>query len=392
MRRVIQVRKESPLHALIIVMLLWCIASQRSAFSQDLAGPTADSLPAISELRTPTSPAFTLLDVVPTSVDRPSTPSGLAIGLLNRTNSFSSLPENYAIEVAPYWLTSHPGLTWENDAERSIRQSIERTFSVSAATAELGTMDASVSGLAFGARALLMSGSLSDESRAELDSLVAELAEISELVRSLIEIRTVELQERFEAEMAGATSDAEREEIRTRYEKAFAAAEMSVLEDPIYVAARDAIEEVEVKRVGWFLDAAGGTSFVFPDQVWAEGDQYRSGVWATASYRGKTWNPVAVVRRIYEPDRPNFWDLGARLIYTVNDFGISAEGVYRYFSGEGAPAADYRLVGAVEYKISPAAWLIASFGRDYDVDAPGSLVAALGFTLNFSRQLVALSD
>src|SRR6185436_9150701 len=67
------------------------------------------------ELKTPAQPAFTLLGVTPTSIDRPSTPRAFAVGLLGAfADSKDSLPRNLALEVAPYWWSSRPSETYDS--------------------------------------------------------------------------------------------------------------------------------------------------------------------------------------------------------------------------------------------------------------------------------------
>src|SRR2546422_11011326 len=67
----------------------------------------------LEELRTPASPAFVLLDLTPSAVERPTPPKALAASLLAATGDLRFLPRNYAIDVAPYWLAPHPTLTYQ---------------------------------------------------------------------------------------------------------------------------------------------------------------------------------------------------------------------------------------------------------------------------------------
>ncbi len=74
--------------------------------------------PSFNSLRTPTSPAFTVLGVEPNSVERPNTPSSLALSLQNLSSDFKSLAKDFAVEVSPYWLMGAPTLTWRDDADK----------------------------------------------------------------------------------------------------------------------------------------------------------------------------------------------------------------------------------------------------------------------------------
>ncbi len=109
------------------------------AAAAPLAAQSADAGPAFNGWRTPVSPAFVLLGVAPTVVERPNTPSDLALSVLNRSTSFTSLPRDVALEFSPYWLVKHPTLTWQEDTVRGIGTSLARTMTISLATADAST-------------------------------------------------------------------------------------------------------------------------------------------------------------------------------------------------------------------------------------------------------------
>ncbi len=59
-----------------------------------LAAQSENAGPAFNGLRTPVSPAFLLLGVAPTVVERPNTPSDFALSVLNRGASLTNLPRD----------------------------------------------------------------------------------------------------------------------------------------------------------------------------------------------------------------------------------------------------------------------------------------------------------
>src|SRR5206468_3577701 len=103
-----------------------------------LAAQIPDAPAAYNQLRTPTSPAFVVLGVTPTAVERPNTPADIAFSILNSSGALTSLPKDVAIEFSPYWLFGHPKLEWRNDVKRGLGTSLARTATLSFATAELG--------------------------------------------------------------------------------------------------------------------------------------------------------------------------------------------------------------------------------------------------------------
>src|SRR5882724_2241992 len=66
----------------------------------------------LGDLKTPTTPAFVLIGTSPTVVERPTTPQDVALTVYNAVRTAGGLPRDFALEVAPYWLFSHPKLTY----------------------------------------------------------------------------------------------------------------------------------------------------------------------------------------------------------------------------------------------------------------------------------------
>lgn len=113
----------------------------------------------VDELKVPDYPAFILLGVQPTSVDKPSTPSKLA-STLQTFASGSGLKPNSALEATPFWYWSHPNLTYTNYVNPpTVLDNIAQTTAISLATAETRLQgDTSSTGLSIGLRTQLFSG------------------------------------------------------------------------------------------------------------------------------------------------------------------------------------------------------------------------------------------
>src|SRR6187551_1174237 len=85
-------------------------------------------------IRTPDSPAFVLLGVSPTDIQRPGTPMGLATALSGFVSGGdAALPENLSLEVAPYWLYGHLALTAAKYEQGGLAN-LYRTFTLSLGT------------------------------------------------------------------------------------------------------------------------------------------------------------------------------------------------------------------------------------------------------------------
>jgi hypothetical protein len=79
----------------------------------------------LKDLQMPTSPAFILLDVAPSTIERPTTTKAFTTSILSAINENNGIPENYAIDFAPYWYLKHQNLTAQN--YWGIKQSNEGT-------------------------------------------------------------------------------------------------------------------------------------------------------------------------------------------------------------------------------------------------------------------------
>ena len=61
---------------------------------------TSDSV-SLDLLKAPSSPAFNILGIAPSSIDRPTDLNALRLSIQNSSNNFTKFPSNYALEIAP---------------------------------------------------------------------------------------------------------------------------------------------------------------------------------------------------------------------------------------------------------------------------------------------------
>lgn len=111
------------------------------------------------DLQTPPSPALQILGATSTAVERPSTPSAVAASLASAIQKSGGIPDNFGLEVAPYWLYSHPNLTFEDYYHPDLVQTLLQTASLSLATTRSETDDGTeFTRLASGIRVQLVTG------------------------------------------------------------------------------------------------------------------------------------------------------------------------------------------------------------------------------------------
>ncbi|CAN5431478.1 hypothetical protein BH09BAC1_BH09BAC1_07960 [soil metagenome] len=161
----------------------------------------------LEDMKTPASPVFVLLGSEPTSITRPTTPRGLATSLLSNVGNGSFIPD-VSLDFAPFWLKSHPHLSFEEyynlDIEkggkpskfgdRRFARDFKQTSNFSIAA---GNLDKSSNGssLGIGYRVQLYKGQIShhmksdwefiDSIRQELDNLSNEGLVLSDLQQNI---------------------------------------------------------------------------------------------------------------------------------------------------------------------------------------------------------------
>lgn len=378
------------LYRAIILLCLLSIAVHISLLAQ------SDSLPAFNTLRTPTSPAFILMGVAPTNVERPNTPKDFAISLLNRTNSFSALPQDFAMEFSPYWMFAGTQEEWRNDITRDIPKSILKTGTLSLATAQISTdTSKKVTGLSVGFRFSLVSGTLAAKSVQKIERIEATLQE------ELFIKQSMESKERKKIDSLGINNIISPDE----YERRKNAIADSIDSSQEFQRRIKPVREERVKllsqfqenvstREGLFWELAGAAVWAVPNGVIDKGMLDRLGLWTTLSQQWKEISLIAVGRYISvstDALSKGSIDLGARCIYTKDRYGISLEYVWRTQVGaKDSNIPQWRLVGGIDYLIAPDTWAVVSFGKDYNTQAAGSLVAQLGLTFNIGKDRFTL--
>lgn len=59
----------------------------------------------LKDLKVPNSPGFQILDIAPSTVEKPANPKALAVSLFSLTNNGTAVPKNFAFSITPYWYT-----------------------------------------------------------------------------------------------------------------------------------------------------------------------------------------------------------------------------------------------------------------------------------------------
>lgn len=333
----------------------------------------------LESLKTPTSPAFVILGIEPTSVERPTTPRAFALGLLAPATEPGAglIPQDYAAEVAPYWIAPQRQLTWDEYFNPSVVQSILQTFSVSLATHTFSGTD-TTTGIGIGVRLTPVPG----RSSSTADSLARALGTSQRARLSLLRARR-----------RATTPD--------QIAEADSALSVNAAASQLIAQQLQANDE----RVGVRLQLAGATAAFYPGNDFQAGKIGGVGVWSTLGYRlerpGMDLLALGRYLRSEEGAQQNVWDVGGRAVLLASRFSASMEWVARSASdadgsgpgGQAALDSGTRIVGMFEYRATGDLFVSFSFGQDHPRvgDEGQPLVAILGGQFNFgAKPLISL--
>ncbi|HEX6574135.1 MAG TPA: hypothetical protein VF042_04120 [Gemmatimonadaceae bacterium] len=386
-----------------------------SAGAQDQL-PSADLT--LDDFRLSGPPALAILGIAPSSVSRPNTPRALIASLVSGTGSSGLVPNGYALETSPYWLSRHPSLDLKRYYKASFAERLLYFTAVSAATSRPSSRDsASDARVSLAVRTLLFNGRANRALVATSDSMRAlQLAYLNQYRRwetaksgsaglaaqkrrlertenllSTLTTRMIAgdrelrdstlrtLARRDSARSAVATGEAAAEDV-DRLEK-----EMDNLENRLARLASNFVEH-DAEPDGFVLEVAAGVRSEFERGEWDRGHTDGIGIWMTPMYRfaSKNLEVIGVVRyltRVAEFDNANLLDLGARAGVTLGRGTFSGEVVRRSISDE-INRRSSRWAALFDYPLPAKLHLVASFGSDFRRrDGRRPVIATLGVNL-----------
>ncbi|MGH7323701.1 MAG: hypothetical protein ACREJ9_03535 [Candidatus Rokuibacteriota bacterium] len=324
------------------------------------AGQRADTtMDSLTNLRAPASPAFALLGVAPTAVERPTTPRAVAVSLISATGTGTLFPRHYALEVAPYWLVSHPRLTFDQYQNPGFWQSLRQTWSVSLATADLtglGVGTDSGTAVGFGTRAFVARGR-------PHPAVARRRASLQAILDSIVGTEDSALLRRLESERR--TISLQIQELNRHH------------------------------RLGWRIEVAAAGVMAFPENNARSGKLERIGLWLTSAYLLPSNIDLLAVGRFIRDERAvtalSLFDVGGRLVLQSRMLALSAEYVQRFVSTSGTGAkGGYRLSSTFEYRVTTGLSMTATLGTGPDEALTGKRRLISQIAVDFGFGPVAL--
>jgi hypothetical protein len=351
-------------------------------------------IPDLNQLSVPDSPALDLIGK-DLSIKPSETPRAFGLNLLESIgNSEGNFPQNLAIEFAPYWWSSHPGLKYdEYYSKTGFGEAILETlsFSIGGRDAKIQQGKEEVDGtrLGLGLRFNLLAG----QKNPALTDLEPNLQQ------ELKDLRRQFLQECVPFRDTNLSTEEVQKQINECVDKKTNKKWSELLKEK-------AIQfgELEKLRVGWQLEFASAGALDFPEDNFDKAEFSRLGTWLTTSYRStKVTKDENGKKSIASPiqflgvarytlddqneDTDNLFDLGAGIVYQLNHtpLALSLEYVRRFGDG-----GDDRVVGVAEYRINNNYTVFASYGKTFEdsFEGDGNLVTLFGLKFGAGKNQV----
>lgn len=337
-----------------------------------LATASGDEVPDYDAVRTPASPAFTLLGISPTEIDRPNTPKAVAVSL----GGFAR--NGGAIEIAPYWLASHPDLTLAayRDSAGQLVRNLSVSLGTNAAEADATAGTAASTTLALGVRTSATIAELDDACEKQVTA--ARKAVTAPAAAGPVDVA------RLKAALAIEDPTARQQAIQAVLDDANAMAE----DDPRWVAAKQQAADLVANEcvqsgqadAGLTLELAAATSVGFADDDLDAAALGTSAAWASLAYRQPGLSAIVLTRLRRDRvagGRQYVLVPGARGVYATGRVAVSLEGILQKQLAKSAAVADldvtYRATAALDVRVADSTWVTLSFGKDFGDDSSGKL-------------------
>lgn len=391
-------------------------------------------------LKAPVSPASNLLGIASSDIDKPTDISSFMLSLQSGTNSFTKLPSNYAIDIAPYWLfkkkvtddISTVGLGSQYGAN-VLKQTFVLSFAIrNADSTETGFNPQSTYG-GLGLKFSVFRGKYDDETNnaldkikelqkiklRALDSLMIEYRQSSdqevialrarrkELFQGInvnttegqAAIRTVQNSEEYKA-----IEKRLNEKLKTLKNAEFSQTDKMEALQLVNSQIQEIASTFQTNRVGFTWDINAGISSEFVNKRFDNSRVHNAGVWTNLGYTTKTGSSfLFLVRFLHNPNQIfaadnaandmgdiSTLDGGFKYAFSKSQskFNCSVESIYRSVLTENTIDPSWRLLLNADYAIWQNQKLTFSFGRNFDgaVTKDGNLVAALTFLTGFGNK------
>jgi len=386
------------------------------AWSQD-----NDSTVTLDLLNAPSSPAFNLLGIAPSAIERPTDLNSFRVSVQNASNNFTRLPSDYSVEVAPASLASMKNQTLDKFGSTSFNDVFWQSLGISLGLTHGNAQDietndsTSFAKLACGVKFSIIRPGWSAKTKklfADLQTAQSDFLDSAEYMNKSAEINRVKgMMNALE------TAKPQLDEVTKRDSLSHLAARLGALNQAqanalnkllqdttgkSFMALKNAAKNFKIERVGGFLDFATGIALDFPNNRFDYSLTSKAGAWLTGGYENgnKGISVLGIARYLYQPDKIyastsnellaadiSTFDCGARLVYTglEGKFTVSAEALYRSVLTANTISPDWRYTFNTGYDIGFNKQLTLALGKNFDgtTTKNGNIIAMLNLIAGF---------
>ncbi|WP_298140573.1 hypothetical protein [Flavobacterium sp.] len=365
-------------------------------------------------LNAPTSPAFNLLGISPSSIDQPTDLTSFAVSIQNATNDFNSIPSNYAMEFLPFTLFGQNSMTTKELDETGFKDVFKQTFSISlGVTNEIENEEDStipnLTKLGLGLKFSIIRPSFDDTTKSDLYDLytaqndlinaVADMQFNDDILNNYIELKK---------EIAALDISEQEKAVKLReiiiLEKSRKKELLKEYKEDLKSIISEKAKALKFKRSGMFLDFACGSVIDFKNETFNRSQISKVGAWLTGGYTSKkSLDILGIGRYLYQPDKlladdtglidtenMSSLDGGVRIVYKTlkkEQLSLSAESIYRSVLNSSILDPSWRFVCNTSYDFGNNKVVTFSFGKDFDnsLIKGNNLIAALNFIIGFGN-------
>jgi hypothetical protein len=386
-------------------------------------------------LKAPISPASNLLGFSQSEIDKPTDVSAFMTSIQTATNSFSQLPSNYAIDIAPFWLfkkndlgdITTKGLS-NSHGEKVLKQTLVLSFAVKNTDSVSNNFNPESTYAATGFRFSIYRGDYDSTTVNQLQKIaILQQEKLVLMKKNHIQVydnlpkEIDSLKEKRKNIFTGFDiNDESKDNLllgELLYKKAnkldsIIAAKIEILLndnkdakqfEKIDSKIKQLASKFQLARVNFTWDIAGGISAEFRNKNFNNSKVYNSGIWTTFGYTWeKSGSLLGLIRYLYNPDKIfaldnqinemddiSTIDTGIRYIIgkSQSKFNCSVEAIYRSALSNDYNNSSWRFMANADYAILKNQKLTFSFGRNYDgtTTKDGNLIAALGLVFGFGN-------
>lgn len=398
-----------------IYIILLILSVCQFSFGQAKEKKSEDSL-TFNMLKAPSSPAFTLMDLSNSNIEKPTEVTDFSVILNNATNGFTAIPKNFAMQFAPINLFKKEKYDFNQLTSNKVADNFNQSLLLSLGFSKSDSTKKTNNQLGIGIKfSLFRGGDFSKDfkrelsfryyrSRKALKSLSQEaLADSSNIIlwsKKILQLgeedeeknkdkidSLIDLREKLIAKLV--------EKNRTKTDS------LSNLKKDYNANKQNfkKLSEISFKRYGWKADIAGGIVYDFLNERFDSSKVSKAGIWINWGYEAKSdFSILSVLRYLIEYDFKTLknlssLDIGVRIVQSglIEDkLSLSLEHIWRsQIDGEvGKAKKTVRYIFNVEYQVSKNQLLTLSLGKNFDGTniKDGNLVAALNFVAGFGAK------